>query len=420
MKYNKLYMNLFVFDANTQTTDLPGLSPEMKTYYEKRLIDLAQPKLIHDQFADKYPIPKNGGKTIEFRKYSPLAKATTPITEGVTPPGNKLNVTAMTATVDQYGDWIGMSDIFETTAIDNNVVQATKLLASQAGRTLDSITRDVMNGGQNVRYAPAIGSDGTETPTGDREDITATCVLTPKLIFQAKADLAAMNADLIDDSYVGIIHPFAAFDLMRNEEWIDVHKYADPEKIYDGEIGKLGGVRFVENSEAKIFAPAFISDEVCRVTVKTNTTSSTSVVINETLTSGTYTSKPIPVYCDGTANTITAITTTGNDDDGYTTTLTLGTAASLTAGDLICGQGGGTDGSAVFSTLILGAHAYGTTELEGGGLQHIVKPLGYGDDPLNQRASCGWKATKVAKRLVEAYMVRIESGGDYSPDAVPN
>ena len=30
------------------------------------------------------------------------------------------------------------------TAIDNNVVQATRVLASQAGRTMDSITRDVL------------------------------------------------------------------------------------------------------------------------------------------------------------------------------------------------------------------------------------------------------------------------------------
>ena len=109
-------LNLHLFD--TQTTTLTGsgndLSPEMKTYYEKRLLDNAEPNLIHDQFADKYPIPKNGGKTIEFRKFSPLAKAVTPITEGVTPNGNKLNVTASTATISQYGDWIQLSDLLDS------------------------------------------------------------------------------------------------------------------------------------------------------------------------------------------------------------------------------------------------------------------------------------------------------------------
>ena len=78
-------------------------------------------------------------------------------------------------------------------------------------------------------------------------------------------------------------------------------------------------------------------------------------------------------------------------------------------------------GLAVFGTLVLGAHAYATTELEGGGLQHIVKQLGYGDDPLNQRASVGWKAVKTAERLSEQYMVRIEScSARYSAKAKAN
>ena len=75
---------------------------------------------------------------------------------------------------------------------------------------------------------------------------------------------------------------------------------------------------------------------------------------------------------------------------------------------------------AVFGTLVLGAHAYGVTELEGGGLEHIVKQLGYGDDPLNQRASVGWKGMRAAERLVEQYMVRIESLSSYSASAAAN
>ena len=69
---------------------------------------------------------------------------------------------------------------------------------------------------------------------------------------------------------------------------------------------------------------------------------------------------------------------------------------------------------------MLGAHAYGVTELEGGGLEHIVKQLGYGDDPLNKRASVGWKGMRAAERLVEQYMVRIESVSSYSTTAAAN
>ena len=70
----------------------------------------------------------------------------------------------------------------------------------------------------------------------------------------------------------------------------------------------------------------------------------------------------------------------------------------------------------VYATLVLGSNAYGVTEIEGGGLQHIVKQLGSAGtaDPLNQRATAGWKATRGAIRLVEQYMVRIETASTFN------
>lgn len=336
----KLDLQMFATAStqNQNATSASGMSAEMKTFYEKRLIDQAEPALVHDQFGDQYPIPANGGKNIEFRKYDSLPKATTPLTEGVTPDGQTMNVSTVTAEVRQYGGWVPITDTLQLTAIDNNIVQATKIIASQAGRTLDTIVRDVLAGGTNVIYAPKIGEGGAETPVTSRATLDATCQLTSDLIARAATQLKAMNADPIGISFVGIIHPYVAYELRRDPDWIDVHKYAQPDEIYNGEIGTLHGVRFVETSEAKIWK---------------------------------------------------------------------GTGCPA--------------GLAVFSTLILGAHAYGSTEIEGGGLEHIVKQLGYGDDPLNQRASVGWKAHKTAERLVEQYMVRIEScSARYSATAEAN
>ena len=133
------YVNANTPASSVDYTSSQGLSAEMKTYYSDYLIDNAEPKLVHAQFGQKTAIPKNGGKTIEFRKYDSLPKATTPLTEGVTPTGGKMNVTTITDTVKQYGYYMALTDMFMTTAIDNNLVQATKLLASQAGRTLDTV-----------------------------------------------------------------------------------------------------------------------------------------------------------------------------------------------------------------------------------------------------------------------------------------
>lgn len=325
-KYLPVILNLFA--GNTNITADTGLSDEMKTFYSDYLIDLAEPNLVHDQFGQKHPIPKNGGKQIEFRKYDPLPKMLTPITEGVTPNGQKLTMGVITATVQQYGGYVELSDILLLTAIDNNLVQATKLLGSQAGRTLDTITREVLNGGTNVQYAEGQVTSRSALVGGQA---SGNHYLTVDAVRKAVRFLKVMNAPKINGSYVGIIHPDVSYDLMSDPKWVNVKTYSDPDGIYEGEIGKIEGVRFVETSEAKVFEKAGASN------------------VN------------------------------------------------------------------VYSTLILGDDAYGVTEISGGGLQHIVKQLGSAGtaDPLNQRSSCGWKATKVAERLVEAYMIRIETASTF-------
>ena len=321
----KINLQLFA-NPNTNTTLDSGLSVENKTFYDMRLIETAQAELVHDQFGQKRPIPKNGGKTIEFRQYASLPKALTPLTEGVTPDGSKLSATAIEATVAQYGNYVTLSDILDLTAIDNNVLEATKACGRQAGLTLDTITRNVLQACPNVWYAPK--GDGTAVTS--RSNLDATCKLTVKLVKKVAAWLKAQNAPKVDGFYVAIIHPFAAFDLMDDKEWRYPHEYKDTSNIYEGEIGKIGGVRFVETSEA--------------------------LIIN-----------------------------------------------------------GG-----VFSTLFIADGAYGVTEVTGGGLQTIVKQVGSGEDPLNQRSSVGWKAIKTAEILIPAYLVRVESKGEFSAEADAN
>ena len=322
---NTYEMNLRLFDVMTTATET--LSAEMKTFYDSVLLDNAKPNLVHDQFGQKRPIPKNNGKQIEFRRYTSLEKALTPLTEGVTPDPNSLKVTTVTATVEQYGDWISMSDVLLLTAIDNNLAEAVQLLGDQAGRTLDTITRDVINGGTNVLYAP----NGTDAVTS-RSALTANAHMTAQLVMKAAAILKGANASTFDNDFVAIIHPYVAYDLMQDEGWKELHKYCAPENAFEGELGKLGRVRFVESTEAKIWGEA------------------------------------------------------------------------------------GASKAAVFSTLVIGKNAYGVTEVEGGGLETIVKQKGSAGtaDPLDQRASAGWKAIKTAEILSEEFMVRIESSSSFS------
>ena len=407
---------LNLFDGNTNTTLDAGLSDEMKTYYSMRLINLAEPELIHDQFGQKHPIPKNSGKTIEFRKYDSLPKALVPLTEGVTPAGQKLSMGVIRATIKQYGGYIELSDMLELTAIDNNLVQATRLLASQAGRTSDTITREVLAGGTNVVYAGG-AKDRSELVGGDATEANNK-YLSVDDIRKAVRALKVMNAQKINGYFAGIIHPDTAYDLMSDKRWVDVKTYSDPDGIYEGEIGKIEGVRFVETTEAKIFhAPDLVIADGSNAAVRDLTVKSASgkvITVNEALSTNqaaALTGREILVGSELMEVASAAAGAAG----AATITVKESPATTPAASTVIYPGEGGAKGRDVYSTLIVGADAYGVTELDGGGLQHIVKQLGSSGtaDPLNQRATAGWKLTKVAERLVEQYMVRIESASTF-------
>ena len=335
-KNNFMQMDLQLFDDVINSTATPGLSAENKTFYDRNLIRVAKPNLVHHQFGQKKPIPKNGGKKIEFRRFASLPKATKPLDEGITPPGQTLEVLTVEAELKQYGDYVKLTDVLDLTAIDPVVVEATELCGSQGGLTMDTVVRDVMNSGTNVFYAPKIAADGTETEVESRAALDETCVLTCDLVDQVVAFLKAQNAPRFPDGYyAGIVHPYAAYEIRKDPRWRKPKEYCDPQDLYEGELGEYGGVRFVDPSEAKIF-----SGEGCPA------------------------------------------------------------------------------GLGVFSTLILGANAYGVTDIEGNNMETIVKPKGSGgtSDPLNQRSTVGWKAMETAEILIENYMVRIEScSKKYSP-----
>ena len=234
------------------TTD-SKLSAENKTFYDRALVEEAGPNLIHGQFGQKRPFPKNGGKRIQFRRYASLPKALKPLTEGVTPEGRKLSATAVEAEVNQYGDFVCLSDVLDLTAIDNNVLEATKAVGRQAGLTLDTITRNVLQSGTNVFYCPKVGANGVQTPVTDRSGLDKTCTLTVDVVKKVAAMLKAANAPKIDGDYVCILHPYVAYDIMSDPRWEEMHKYTTPENMYQGEIGRIAGVRFVETSEAAVY-----------------------------------------------------------------------------------------------------------------------------------------------------------------------
>ena len=153
-------LNLRLFDtvlnATTSASEGNDLSNEMKTYYQDRLIDLADPLLVHDQFGQKRPIPQGRGKTTEFRAFRKLPKITNALVEGVTPDGQALDTYTVVSTVRQFGAYVCLTDFIMQTAIDPMAEEALKLIAQQGALSMDTVTREIINAGTNVQYG-----DGT-------------------------------------------------------------------------------------------------------------------------------------------------------------------------------------------------------------------------------------------------------------------
>lgn len=222
-----------------------NLTNEQKTFYDRTLLDRLLPNTVFLQHGQKKPIPKREGATVNFRRFNSLPVITTPLTEGVPPTGSSLSITPINATVEGYGDFVLLSDLIDIAGIDPVVTETLEAQGEQAAQSLDMIVRNKIVNGTNYIYANGTG----------RGDIGATHVLTATLCRKARKIMARNNVKpYSNNNYVAFIHPDAAYDLMNDSAWINASQYAGSTQIFNGELGKLYGIRFIETTLAPIWA----------------------------------------------------------------------------------------------------------------------------------------------------------------------
>ena len=219
---------------------LGALSAENKTFYEKALLKRLTPELVFTRYGQKKSAPKNEGTTVNFRRFNAVSPKTAALTEGVTPDGSALTVSTVTATVEQYGDYVCITDLLDMTGIDPVVTEMAQVLGESAGLAIDTLVRDVVVNGTNVQYA------GGKTA---RKQVVSGDVMTSTEIRKAVRTLRSNNVKPLEGGYyIGVVDPATAYDLMNDTLWQDVSKYNGGQEIMNGEIGKLCGVRFIESS----------------------------------------------------------------------------------------------------------------------------------------------------------------------------
>lgn len=394
---------------NMNLTTSAGLEVVYQPVLNRHLLRTVKHNAIHHQFGQKVDIPKGKGKVVAWDKMSPLPKAKKPLEEGITPTGTAINVSRIKAYPEQYGAYIAITDQVDyfTPEPNREVLKYNEKLGDNAAETLDSLTADVLASGTNVQFAG--GKTG-------RSALTSTDTLTVDEIRKATRTLKGNKAKPFDKDFVCIIHTDIAHDLMGDEKWVDVHKYSGTKEIYAGEIGRLYGVRFVESADAVMFRGDALglcdeSEGYDELTIYSVDNEQGDIVIAEELS----TEEAAAIVSNNRTVIINGFTYTVNDAKAGMSgkaKLSLNGVldASIKADMKIYPSGGDESGKPVYSTLVIGADAYGVTDPKST-LQNITKALGSAGtaDPLDQRSTMGWKSYHCAKILEDLNMVRIES-----------
>ena len=254
--------------ATTAFSGANTLNGELKTFYDTELLENARVELYYAQFAKKQPLPANRGKTVEWRKWNTFEKASK-LTEGVIPTGQKFGMSSKTGSINQYGTYASITDTLELRAYDDVILGATEEMGASAAETQEKLIRDALLTNTNVLYCDnitlatgAVAStpnccNGSETNDVQMEaSATALSMLTPDMVAKAVTKLKKDRVPTINGKYYAVIHPSVAYDLRKSKEWIEAHKYAQPQELFNGEIGELHGCRFIEN----VFAPILAGD----------------------------------------------------------------------------------------------------------------------------------------------------------------
>ena len=229
-------------------TSLTEVPPAQQEFYDKNLLERAQPNLCLEKFGQRRSIKLRSGNKIKFRRYNAFTPTTVALTEGTPPTGKSLSITDITATLAQYGDWTKITDMVDLTNEDPVITEATDILGEQAGASIEMTMIDVLLGGTTVAY-----SGGTTTATVANELKLADLQKAKRVLLRNRAKTftsliktgAGYGSAPVRPSFWAYTHPDMIKTLEAMSAWIPVEKYAAMTDVMPNEIGAIPGIRFV-------------------------------------------------------------------------------------------------------------------------------------------------------------------------------
>jgi N4-gp56 family major capsid protein len=232
------------------------ISPRTAAHAVAKMLTRGVPYLVLEKFGQVYVMPNKSTKVAKFRRYNALALATTPLVEGVTPAGSKVTVTDVTATLEQYGDFVPFSDVIEDTHEDPFLQQVSDVLGEQAAQTMETIRWNIIKAGTNVFYAN--GSDRTDVNTPITLALQRKCTRALKrqnaaYITSVVASTPQFRTEPVEASYIGLVHPDVENDIRNISGFIPTKQYGSTTP-WSNEIGAVEDVRYLRSTIFTAFA----------------------------------------------------------------------------------------------------------------------------------------------------------------------
>lgn len=432
-----------------------SFSSDIENYIQDKTLPLVQRQLVAYQFGDALTLPKNRGTTYTASRYDRINLPFAPLSEGVPPVGQSMTVAQVSATAQQWGDTVTVTDVADMTIKHPLFQTAIQLIAMQMSETMERNTFNNLMAGTQINYVNSRGA---------RASLVAGDVLNPTEINRATGALFTIgapqfNGQMEEDAkvtagkpnsagktghYVGIMHPLVEQDMRTNPTVVTAWSYSDIDKLYNNELGQWGSLRFTRSNMVPSFTGVALvtgtpgtAGSLATNTYYIQVTGSiaqngyeqrihqVSAGLSVTGPNGSI-SVTLPSVAGYVYNiyigTTTSPTNLAATASGPTTGPLAGQAVQLTGGATVILTAVGTartppaapaTGVTVYPTFIIGKNAYGQVKLDDAKFSYLK--TADKSDPLNQLRVCGWKVFYGTILLNQQFFMRIESTSAYSP-----
>ena len=329
-------------------TTYSDISPRTNALAVAKLLDAGQYVMVLERFGQIDHQPKNKTKVRKYRRYEPFARAVAPLAEGVVPAGQMISYPDVTMTLEEYGDFVPITDVIADTHEDPILDWASKECGRQAAESIEIIRFSALKGGTNVVYPGTATTRATVNGPIDRKSIR----LVERAFWRSKAKFistiisatAKIATEPVAPAFFALCHSDLKDDIRSISGFLPVEKYANNEASLPNELGKVESTRF-------IMSPLFE-----------------------------------PWLAAATSSTGTSY-------------LSNGTSSA-----------GGAGYPDVYPVIIVAQDAYAIVPLQGfDSVQlYVVNPKATTDQPLAQKGSVGWKTYQTAGILNQNWLNRIE------------